>query len=404
MTETLPSEITLSARGSCPFDPPPEVTEQAKARPITPIRFPDGHIGQLITNYTLARAVLADPRFSARQELRHIPIPNRLADGEMGPADPGMFIRMDPPQHTRYRRLLTGQFTVRHMNLLVPRIERITAEHLDAMAEQGPPADLVKAFALPIPSLVICELLGVPYSDREVFQQHTSTMLRLDSTSQEVYGAIGKVNEYLDGLVEAKKASPAEDLLSGLITGGELNQEELVTIGFLLLVAGHETTANMLGLGSFALLSNPAQLAALRADPTLVDGAVEELLRYLSIIQIGIQRTALEDVDLDGHHFKKGDGVLISVPAANRDPERFEHPEQLNITRPNTGHLAFGHGVHQCLGQQLARIEMRVGYRALFERFPDLRLAIPADEVPMRSDMAIYGVHRLPVMWEEVRQ
>ncbi|MFB9967561.1 cytochrome P450 [Sinosporangium siamense] len=404
MTETLSSAITLSPR-TCPFDPPPELIEQAEARAITPVRFPDGHMGWLITGYHLVRAVLADPRFSARQELRHAPIEHRMVEkGLLPPAEPGMFLRMDPPEHTRYRRLLTGQFTVRHMNRLIPRIERIAADRLDAIAEQGPPADLVHEFALPIPSLVICELLGVPYSDREVFQRHTATLLRLESSLDEVNAAMAGITGYLDELVRSKAASPGDDLLSGLIETGELDQGELVRIAFLLLVAGHETTANMLALGSFALLTNPAQLAALRENPSQIEGAVEEMLRYASIFQIGIQRAALEDVDIDGHHIAKGENVILAVQAANRDPERFEHADTLDITRPNNGHLAFGHGVHQCLGQQLARIEMRIGYRALFERFPDLRLAIPADEVPMRSDMAIYGVHKLPVTWKEVKQ
>jgi cytochrome P450 len=204
---------------------------------------------------------------------------------------------------------------------------------------------------------------------------------------------------FLGELVEHKRSEPADDLLSGLISSGELNTEELLTIGLTLLVAGHETTANMLSLGTYALLENPDQLAALRDDPALVDNAVEELLRYLSIVHIGPLRAAREDVEIDGVLIKAGDAVTISLPAANRDSARFDQAEELNITRPATGHVAFGHGVHQCLGQQLARIEMRVAYPALLRRFPGLRLADEPDAAFPRPHAAIYGLNRLLVTW-----
>jgi cytochrome P450 len=189
-------------------------------------------------------------------------------------------------------------------------------------------------------------------------------------------------------------------MLSGLITSGEdLTDEEISGMGVLLLVAGHETTANMLGLGTLTLLTNPDQLAALRADPSLIDNTVEELMRFLTILQLGTIRTALEDVELAGRVVKAGETLSLSLPAANRDPERFSDPDKFDITRSANGHLSFGHGVHQCLGQQLARIEMRIAYARLFEEFPDLRLAVPVEEVPLRTDMGIYGVHELPVEW-----
>jgi cytochrome P450 len=314
---------------------------------------------------------------------------------------PGFFLTMDPPDHTRYRRLLTGQFTVRRMNALVPQIERIVAEHLDAMARGDRPADLVQAFALPVPSMVICELLGVPYADRVQFQEWTATLLRLDTEWEAVRGTADEVEAYMLGLVVAKRRTPAEDLLSGLVHGpGGLTDDELVNIGNLLLLAGHETTANMLGLGVLTLLHHPAQLAALRADPTVLPGAVEELLRYVSILQFGILRIATADIEVGGRWIRAGDPVVVSAMAANRDPARFREPDLLDVTREYSPHLAFGHGVHQCLGQQLARVEMRVGLGALLTRFPTLRLAVPPEQVRMRDDMAIYGVHELPVTWD----
>ena len=399
MAASWPDTMTLPMERDHPFDPPAELRRLRAGRPINRLAFPDGHLGWLVTSHATGRAVLSDPRFSARQELRHFPVRLPIASDQRGPARPGWFLRMDPPAHTRYRRLLTGQFTVRRMNQLTPRIAAIAEEHLDAMERQGPPADLVRDYALPVPSLVICELLGVPYAERENFQRQTATMISLGATRDQAMTAIADLGQFLHRLVEAKRAAPTDDLLGGLAASGELNDEELTGIAVLLLIAGHETTANMLALGAYALLRNPDQLARLRANPALVDGAVEELLRYLSIIHTGLTRTALEDVTVEDQRIAAGETVVVAVAEANRDAAHFAAPDALDINRTETGHLAFGHGIHQCLGQQLARIEMRVGYTALLRRFPDLRLAVPPHEVSMRSDMAIYGVHRLPVAW-----
>ncbi|GAA3146137.1 cytochrome P450 [Nonomuraea salmonea] len=306
---------------------------------------------------------------------------------------------MDAPEHTRYRKLLTGQFTVRRMKTLEPRIAEITRDCIDAMEAKGGPVDLVEEFALPIPSLVICELLGVPYDDREMFQTESKKLFDIEASADDAMAALGRVWAYLHGLIQQKRERPADDLLSGLLEGGELNDDELTGVGVLLLIAGHETTANMLGLGTYALLTSPDQLAALRDDPSLVDNAVEELLRHLTIIHLGPTRVARQDVEIDGVTIKAGETVTLHLPAANRDPERFPGGDHLDITRPAGGHLTFGHGIHQCLGQQLARAEMRIAYPALLERLPGLRLAVTPEEVPMRSKMSIYGVHRLPVTW-----
>ncbi|MER6174754.1 cytochrome P450 [Streptosporangium sp. NPDC001681] len=399
MTESHAEAITFPFGRPDPFTPPERLASLREERPVTPMTYPDGRVGWLVTSYPAVRSILADPRFSSRRELLNVPVPFPLMQEMRRPADPGMFIRMDPPDHTRYRKLLTAQFTVRRMKQLEPRIHEITEERLDAMEKAGPPQDLVREFALPIPSLVICELLGVPYSDRAEFQQATAVLLNLESAVEDIRAAVARVAAFFARLIELKRAEPADDLLSGLVTGGELTDEELGNIGFLLLAAGHETTANMLGLGTFALLQHPDQLAALRADPSLIDNTVEELLRYLSIIHIGPIRAALEDVEVDGELIRAGEVVTLSIQAANRDPARFTDPDRLDITHPASGHLTFGHGLHQCLGQQLARVEMRTAFPMLFDRFPDLRLAVPAQEVRMRDTMSIYGVRELPVRW-----
>ncbi|GAA1577458.1 cytochrome P450 [Actinomadura kijaniata] len=395
-----PVPLPLRRDPARPFDPPPELTRIAGSGPLTRLAFPDGHVGWLVTGHAAARAVLSDPRFSVRPELRHSPLPrpNVRPAGHDGSPAPGWFASMDRPEHTRYRRMLTGWFTLRRMTALEPRVAEITGDRLDAMAAAGPPVDLVTAFALPIPSLVICELLGVPYGDHAFFQERSAAGLDMRRTEAEAMAALGDLLGYLGGLVRRKRAAPADDLLSGLIGSGDLIDEELANIGLVLLVAGHETTANMLALGVHALLGDPGRPAAAQ----LTDTAVEELLRYLTIVHLGAPvRAALEDVELDGHLVRAGETVVIGLPAVNRDPGRFADPHTLRLDRADAGrHLAFGHGVHQCLGQQLARIEMRVAYRALFDRFPTLRLAVPAAEITMRESSLVYGVERLPVTWD----
>ncbi|MER7624530.1 cytochrome P450 [Streptomyces sp. NPDC126503] len=380
-------------RPGCPFDPPAELVEARRHGPLSRFVHPGGKPGRLITGYDLVRSVLADPRFSSRKELLNV------GDFEVPPAPPGEFLLMDEPQHSRYRKPLVGRFTVRRMRLLTERVEQITADCLDAMEKAGPPADLVTAFAKPIPTLVICEILGVPYEDRASFQDQIDTFMGGEATDEELIAAYTATQEYLARLVAAKRAHPTDDILSEL-TDSDLTDEELKGISLILLAAGFDTTANMLSLGTFALLRHPDQFAALRDDPSLTEGAVEELLRYLSVAKT-FMRTALEDVELDGHTVEAGTTVVLSYHTANHDPERFADPHVLDVRRPYGGHLAFGHGIHQCLGQQLARVEMRVAFRALLDRFPTLRLAVPADEVALRPETAdIYGVKSLPVTWD----
>ncbi|MEV4310732.1 cytochrome P450 [Actinocrispum sp. NPDC049592] len=389
-------------RDANPFDPPRQITRLRSARPVSPMIFPDGHEGWLVTGYEAVRQVMADTRFSSRLDLGviHVPFetPGMPVATEPSPQMPGVFISMDPPDHGRLRKRLTGAFTVKRMKLLEEHINDIVERQLDHLARLAPPVDLVREFALPVPSLVICELLGVPYEDRETFQANSAQFLVRDQSLEDKMAAVGALTGYLAQLVVGKRAEPGEDLLSDLARQDDLSIEELVGVAFLLLLAGHETTANMLALGTFALVEHPEQMAELRATPELIPDAVEELLRYLSIGDI-FYRYATEDLELGGETIAKGSTVVVSMLAANHDPQRFDNPDTLDIHRQARGHLAFGHGVHQCLGQQLARIEMRAGFEGLLRRFPALQLAVPAREVKLRTDMNIYGVHALPVTW-----
>lgn len=389
-------ELPTGRTPGAPFDPPAELTRISAEAPLTPLLFPDGHDGWLATGYTMVRRVLADPRFSNRSELQHSPLPG-YEGVTAPPARPGDFLKMDPPDHTRYRKLLAGKFTARRMTQLTERIEQVATEHLDAMQRHGGPIDLVPAFAQPIPAMVICELLGVPYTDRKRFQADAAELLGPNTTPAGKYEAFEALSTYVRELITAKRAEPTDDVLSDLTTS-DLTDDELAAMGGLLLAAGLDTTANMIALGTFALLRHPDHWAALRTDPDLVVPAVEELMRYLTIVP-SLARVALEDVELDGHLVKSGSTVVLATAAANRDPAKFADPDTLDLRRDPVGHVGFGHGPHLCLGHQLARVEMRVAFPALAARFPGLRLAIPVDDVPLREGGDIYGVTTLPVTW-----
>ncbi|MFD6158407.1 cytochrome P450 [Nocardia sp. NPDC060256] len=397
LTESANEAITLPIIRSpgCPFDPPTGLADLCEQRGLVRMTFPDGHLGWLATAHRTVRAVLGDSRFSARYQLLHDPLYDADLSQTVSPA--GDFGGADKPEHTRLRQELTAKFTVRRMRLLTARIAHICTDCLDAMEKHGPSVDLVEAYARPVAALTICELLGVPYDDHEFFQ-HQVTAVVESSWFEEMGGDVWKrVTGYIRELVVAKRAAPTDDMLSELTTT-ELSDDEIAGMGTFLLGAGLETTRNMIALGTFALLRHPDQLAALRVEPELADGAVEELLRYLTVVHTGV-RTALEDVELDGLLIKAGESVALSLNAANRDARRFSDPDTLNVRRRSVGHLAFGYGVHQCLGQQLARVELRVAIPALVARFPTLRLAIAPGEVAMSSGN-ICGTHSLPVTWE----
>ncbi|MFG3216026.1 cytochrome P450 [Streptomyces tendae] len=392
------STLPAARRPDCPFDPPAELLEARRQGPLSSYTFPGGHVGWLVTGFDLIKSVLSDPRFSSRREFMRHPTVD-YGGLTLPPVPPGEFLLMDDPHHSRYRKPLMGKFTVRRMRLLTERVEEITVAHLDAMEESGPPTDLVSAFAKPVPAMVICELLGVPDGERASFQAQFETFMNPEAQDGEVAAAYTATRQRLGDLVAAKRAHPTDDVLSEL-TDSDLTDEELRGMALVLLAAGLDTTANMLALGTYALLRHPQQLAALRDDPGLTDRAVEELLRYLSVGKT-FMRTALEDVRLGGRTIDAGASLILSYNTANRDPERFTDPHVLDFRRRDGGHVAFGHGVHQCLGQQLARVEMRVGFAALVNRFPSLRLAVPASEIVLRTELSdIHGVKSLPVTWD----
>jgi cytochrome P450 len=381
------------------FDPPAELAECRAHEPIRRMIYPDGHIGWLVTSHDLARSLLSDPRFSARSEFKRPPVRRPGAEPFYGaPALPGWLVDMDAPEHTRIRQRLARQFTARRMRELRPRIDQVVADLLDAMERRDPPVDLVEAFALPVPSLMICELLGVPYEYRAEFQRNSETLFSLNVTADEAAAAMDRLYAFLRRLSET--GAQRDGLLGSLADEGALSPDEITGIGVLLLTAGHESTASSLALSTFTLLSHPEQLAKLKATPALIDNAVEELLRYLTVFHFGVPRTPLEDVEFAGQLLRAGESITVSLPAANRDPDWFSQaPDRLDIERRTTGHLAFGYGIHQCLGQNLVRMEMRAALPALFGRFPQLALAVPTDEVPLSSDRSVYGVHRLLATW-----
>ncbi|GAA1248329.1 cytochrome P450 [Pseudonocardia aurantiaca] len=384
------------------FDPVAELGEMREGPGIARVTTMFGHEAWLVTRFADVREVLGDAeRFSNSRvmEMRRPPGMSDMTDEELAQARAGNLLAHDPPDHTRLRRLLTPEFTVRRMRRLEPRIREIVQEHLDAMERKGPPSDLVADFALPVPSLVICELLGVPYADRTEFQERSTRLLDLSVPMKERMRLSRESRAYMADLVAKAQAESGEDMLGMLVRehGNDVTTDELIGIASLLLIAGHETTANMLGLGTLALLRHPDQLALVRDDPERVDPAVEELLRWLSIVHSGTAKMTTTDVEIAGQHIGKGEVVMLALPAANRDPALLPDPDKLDVTRGVMGHVAFGHGIHHCLGAPLARMEMRIAFPALLQRFPDLR--VTAEEPDFRSFNVIYGLTKLEVEW-----
>jgi cytochrome P450 len=324
-----------------------------------------------------------------------------LSDEDRSRLRAGNLLMLDPPAHQRLRRMVATEFTVRRIKRLESRIAAIVVEHLDAMEAHGSPIDLVTAFALPIPSLVICELLGVPYADHEEFQHRSARQLDMTIPVSERLELVRQSREYMSSLVARARKTPGDDILGMLIREHDeaLSDHELVGIASMLLVAGHETTAHMLSLGTLALLRHPDQATALRAGRYAVGPAIEELLRWLSIAHSGIPRLTTTDVELASVPIPAGELVVVSLASANRDPHLIDFPDHLDVGRGTSGHVAFGHGVHHCLGAPLARIELSIALPALLRRFPTLTLAEPFREVRFRSLHFVFGVQSLLVSW-----
>ncbi|MEV6606402.1 cytochrome P450 [Kutzneria sp. NPDC051319] len=400
-TETAPANLFTPEFFQDPQSFQAELRAEAPAREVIT---PNGFRVWVVSRYDEAKAVLADPTVQKNSAgMRNAMERNKTDEGgarEFSPDLNAHMLSMDPPDHTRLRRLVTKAFTARRIEQMRPRIEEITAELLGRLTA-GDEVDLLDVFAFPLPITVISELLGVDDKDRDEFRRASNTLIA--SSGAEETQAAGKwMAGYLMQLVAAKRANPGEDLLSALIETSEdsdrFSEQELVSMAFLLLVAGHETTVNLIGNGMLALLNHPEQLAKLKADPSLMAGAVEEFLRFRSPVNMSTFRFTTEPVVVGDVTIPADSLVLVGLGSANRDGDRFEHADELDVTRPLGGHLAFGHGIHYCLGAPLARLEGEIAFRGLLTAFPDMKLAESAAELQWRVSILIHGLEKLPVV------
>lgn len=391
------------AQRGCPFDPPSLYGEARDAGKPLSMQLFNGQKIWVFTSFADVRAVLADNRFSTVPTTPGFPMQSEARNAVL--QLPPTFIRMDPPDHGRLRRMFTKEFMVKRIDAMRPRILALIEDLYAQLEAKGAPFEMVEEFALPLTSTVISEFLGVPVSDREFFQEQSRLKVLMDVDPIIPQEASQKLIDYFDGLLRDKAKNPHanDDLLSRLIIEqvepGNLTHDEAVLHADLLTMAGHETTANQIVLGTLNLLQNPDQKALLLNDPALLKGAVDEMLRYNSIVQFNGARIALEDVEVNGQLVRKGEGVFALIAPANRDPKAFECPDRFDITRAPDNHLAFSYGIHQCLGQPLARAELQSVFGTLFQRFPTLALAVPFEELEFKGDHFVYGLEALPLIW-----
>jgi cytochrome P450 len=397
--------LELPVERGCPFAPPAEYERLREHAPIRKVRLVSGAEVWWVSGHEEGRAILADRCFSSDRRKDGFPLFNfDAATLQQLRSQPPLMLGMDGAEHSAARRPVIGEFTVKRLAALRPRIQDIVDRFIDDMlATDQRPIDLVQALSLPVPSLVICELLGVPYTDHDFFQSRTAVAVRRTSSSEDRQRAFVELRAYIDDLITRKESEPGDDLLSRQIARQRqadiVDHAGLVSMAFLLLNAGHETTANMISLGVIGLLNHPEQLALITADPGKTPGAVEELLRYFAITDAVTSRVATEDVQIGGVSIKAGQGVIVSSLSANWDPSVFKNPAKLDVERGARHHLAFGFGPHQCLGQNLARMELEIVFDTLFRRIPTLRLAAPVEDLPFKTDAVVYGAYELPVTW-----
>ncbi|MDQ7807737.1 cytochrome P450 [Amycolatopsis sp. A133] len=394
MSSLLPESALLPLKRDG-LDPVPQMAARRAEAPIGKLDLPFGMNAWLVTGYDEAKAVLGKATgFSSD-------FGNLVGNaGVTADQNPGGLGFADPPVHTRLRKLLTPEFTMRRLSRLAPRIDEIVAGQLDAMAAADGPVDLWQAFALPIPSLTICELLGVSYEDREDFQRLSTARFDLFGGAGASLGAMSESLTYLLDIVKKQREQPGDGLLGMLIKehGDEIDDRELAGLADGVLTGGLETTASMLALGALVLLRDDKAREAVRGDDDAVHRFVEELLRYLTVVQMAFPRFAKEDMEIGGVHIAEGDIVLVSLSAADRDPKLGPDMEKFDATRDPASHLAFSYGIHRCIGAELARMELRTAYPALIRRFPNLRLAVPAEELSFRQVSIVYGLDELPVL------
>ena len=368
--------------------------------PLSRVKTPYGDEAWLLVRYDDVRTALGDARFSLAEAVtRDAP---RQHPQKVG----SILTDLDPPEHTRLRRLVAKAFTERRVAGLREKAEQTTTRLLDDMAKAGPRADLLTSFAEPLPGLMICELLGVPYADRDAFREWVAAFMSVTAlTNEQRQERLGRLAEYLATQVAQRRQTPSDDLLGALVSARDeedrLTEDELIQLTLLILAAGYESTASQIVNFTYTLLNHPDQLALLRARPDLMPGAIEELMRWVPLLVTAdtLPRYALADVELSTGTVAAGEPVLLAKHAANRDPRRYPDPDRLDVTRNAQGHLGFGHGAHHCLGASLARMDLRIAMAALLDRFPSLRLAVPAEELEWKTGMAVRGPVALPVTW-----
>jgi cytochrome P450 len=398
-TDSSVQAISMARRDGAPLDPPPEYARLRQEAPISRVSMWGGRATPwLVTRWEDARTVLASPGVSSQNTRPGFPTAI-----ENAPAmPPGYFFGQDDPVHDTFRRALTREFMVKRIEALREPTMRILDQLLDAMIDSGGPADFVEAVALSLPSLVICELLGVPYEEHDFFQSHSKVLIDSAVTAEEKIAAHQALGDYLERLVEDKRRQPMDDLVSRLaehVDAGTFSVRDAADVGAFLLFAGHETTANMIGLGVLALLEHPEELPRLYQGKAELANSVEELLRYLTIAHTGLTRIAIEDIAVGDVTIPAGEGVIILLNSANRDADTFADADTLDLARANARqHLAFGYGIHQCLGQPLARMELQIVLPEVFRRLPNLRIE-PGREVSFKQTSAAYGASFMPVTW-----
>ena len=399
-TETTPSRDFPIRRG-CPFAAPEEYAKLRTEEPVARVTLPTGRPAWVLTRYDDVRTLLSDPRISADISRPNFPA---LGAGEQeAGAKLRPFIRTDPPEHTRYRRMLQAEFTVKRVRDLRPAIQASADRLIDDMLAEPQPADFVPLYANAVSTSVICELLGIPQQNLEFFRDVTRVSGSRTSTAEEVAEALNGLFTLLSDLVAQRKEQPGEDLLSKLVTDhllpGHLTMHELLSTVGITINAGRETTTSMIALSALLLLRRPDLMEQLRAEPSLMPSAVEELLRVLSVADSIPLRVAAEEIQLSGRTVPADDGVIGLLAGANHDPDRFPDPQTVDFRREDNHHLAFGHGLHQCIGQQLARLELEIALQTLIRDVPTLRLAVPYEEIVFKHDSATFGVEQMLVAW-----
>lgn len=384
----------------CPFAPPPELVEITKTTATPKVRLWNDTTIHLLTKWADIKAAYSDSRFSANDKKPGYP---RITPSNANMMDPQVFLRLDPPEQLQQRRMVTKYFTAKAVQKWRPHIEEITANLIDEMRSQGTSADLVRDFAAKLPAFLICDILGVPRSERERFQRHAEVLLGHGATPEEAYASIRMMENFMRGLIRERQDEPRDDLITQLVheqlEPGHIDERHLGGILDLLLNAGHDTTANMIAMSMGVLLQDPEAADRLRSDDSVLATGIEELIRLLGPVELTQTRVAIDDVEVAGQSFHAGDGILPVISMANRDPDVFENPDSLQLDRTHNPHLSFGYGTHQCLGQNLARLELQIIIPTLLRAFPTMRLAIAPEDIIPNNGATVFGIKSLPVEW-----